>query len=89
MRAVVPRAWASSATVSSSCSDSTLKQRMSSSSAAAISRRILPTPENVMLLARHADSASAAQFALRDDVHPGAELRQRSEHGLLEFALIE
>ena len=35
----------------------------------------------------HADGASAAQFAFRDDVHPGAEARQRREHRLVGIRL--
>ncbi len=49
MRAVSPRALATSDSVSSSGSDSTLKQRMPSSSPSAISSRVLPTPEKMIL----------------------------------------
>ena len=51
MRAIRPRAEATSESASSSGSDSTLKQRMSSSSASAISARVLPTPEKMILFA--------------------------------------
>ena len=50
MGAFTPRAAAMAEIASSSGSDSTLKQRMFSSSARLISRAVLPTPEKVMRL---------------------------------------
>ena len=48
IRAVAPRAAATSLNAMSSASDSTLKAKMPASSANAISSRVLPTPENTI-----------------------------------------
>ena len=49
--ATLPAATARADSSSSSGSDSTLKQRMPAASAKSISRAVLPTPENRILLA--------------------------------------
>ena len=59
---------------------------MPSSSAKAISSRVLPTPEKT-ILRRHACRERAAQLAFRHHVHAGAEPRQGGKHGLVGVGL--
>jgi hypothetical protein len=58
-----------------------LKQWMPASSAARISSRDLPTPENTILLRIAAGGEDARQFAAGDDVETGAEFGEKVEDG--------
>ena len=84
---VRPFAAAIEASNSSSASDSTLTQRMPSSTASASSRAVLPTPENMILSGANAGGARAQQFAFGNDIGAGAELRQRRDDGLVGIRL--
>ncbi len=80
MRAVAPRAAATSLSALSSGSDSTLKAKMPASSAKAISRARLADAREHDPLRRHLDRQRAAKLALRHHVHAGAEPAERGQH---------
>ena len=60
---------------------------MSSSRPSAISARVLPTPEKMIRSAGTPAARARQQFALRDDVHPGARARERRQHRLVGIGL--
>ena len=62
---------------SSSLADSTLKQRMPSSSARCISASVFPTPENTILRRIGAGRDRARQLAAGDDVEAAAQAREQ------------
>ena len=72
---------------SSSGSDSTLKQAIPSLSASAISRAVLPTPENTILPAGTPAAKRPPQFPLRHDIHAGAEIGHGLDHRLVGIGL--
>ena len=87
MRAVSPRATATSLSALSSGSDSTLKAKMPASSANSISARVLPTPENTIFSGGTLTASARLQLAFRHHVHAGAVPSQRGEHAEIGVGL--
>ncbi|HQY89528.1 MAG TPA: hypothetical protein PK402_12820 [Tepidisphaeraceae bacterium] len=88
MRAVADFDVATSDSASSSGSDSTLKQRISASSASAISSRVLPTPEKT-ILSPGTPAASARRNSPRETMSmPAPSFAKVRSTAWLEFAFI-
>jgi len=68
-------------------SDSNVEAENALVKPSAISSRVLPTPEK-MILSPHAGGAGAPELASGDDVHAGAEARQGRQNRWLELAFI-
>ena len=87
MRAVGPRASATSLKTRSSGSDSTLKAKMPCSKGEGHLVLGLADAGEGDLLGRNADGEHAAKFPLRHHVHAGAAPRERREHAEIGVGL--
>ena len=87
MRRVRPFAAAIADSSSSSGSDSTLKQRMPASSASAISRAVLPTPENMILSGGMPAARARCSSPSETTSAPAPSSRQRRDHRLVGIGL--